>query len=327
MQNRISKLLRDLDLKPVLMDVGASGAPPPIWSELAPHSTYVGFDPDSREIHEDRVAGFHRSVIINEAVTAEKNASEISFYLTRSPFCSTVLDPNPQAAAHWLERDLFEVEDRASVRATTIDSVLRRLDISRIDWIKLDTQGTDLRLLNSISSDVLSRIMAVDTEPGLIDIYQREDLFVDVHRDLTTKGFWLSGMHTGGFVRMRRGTLDLAGQADPKVDDGYVRSVVKTSPAYLEARYLRTLEWLADHSLPQHEYTMLWMFALTDRQFGFALDVGAACDRIFGESDASRTLRTATWAMMNGARRRYVVGRMSGTLTRRLRSVLARLLG
>src|SRR3954463_7335611 len=152
MQNRISKLLRDLDLKPVLMDVGASGAPPPIWSELAPHSTYVGFDPDSREIHEDRVAGFHRSVIINEAVTAEKNASEISFYLTRSPFCSTVLDPNPQAAAHWLERDLFEVEDRASVRATTIDSVLRRLDISRIDWIKLDTQGTDLRLLNSISS-------------------------------------------------------------------------------------------------------------------------------------------------------------------------------
>ena len=150
------------------------------------------------------MAGFHRSVIINEAVT-EKNASEISFYLTRSPFCSTVLDPNPQATAHWLERDLFEVEARASVRATTIDSVLRRLDISRIDWIKLDTQGTDLRLLNSISSDVLSRIMAVDTEPGLIDIYQREDLFVDVHRDLTTKGFWLSGMHTGGFVRMRRG--------------------------------------------------------------------------------------------------------------------------
>src|SRR4030095_11778221 len=102
----LGDLLRDLEIKPVLMDVGASAGPPPIWAGISSQSLYIGFDPDLREIHEDKVAGFHRSVILNEAVTAERQSAEISFYLTRSPFCSTTLDPNPKATGPWLERDL-----------------------------------------------------------------------------------------------------------------------------------------------------------------------------------------------------------------------------
>jgi len=327
MPNPISKLLHTLDSKPVLMDIGASGAPPSIWSDIAANSIYIGLDPDLREIHEDRVSGFHRSVIINEVVTAEKDATEAHFYLTRSPFCSTVLEPNPKATAAWLESDLFEVESRASVRATTIDSILKRLDIHSVDWVKLDTQGTDLRLINSISPDMLSRVMAIDTEPGLIDIYQREDMFVDVHRDLTKNGFWLSGMHAGGFVRMRRETLEAAHAVNTKIDEPYIRSSVRSSPAYLEARYLRTLEWLAEKSLSPREYTLLWIFALTDDQLGFALDVGVEFERIFGATDASRQLNAVTWQLITKARRRFEIGRASTTVTRPLRSVWTRLLG
>jgi FkbM family methyltransferase len=308
------------------MDIGASGAPPPIWNDIASHSIYIGLDPDLREIHEDRSSGFHRSVIINEAVTAENGATEATFYLTRSPFCSTVLAPNPAATAPWLESDLFQVESRASVRATTIDSILRRLNIPSIDWMKLDTQGTDLRLINSVSPDVLSRVMAIDTEPGLIDIYQCEDMFVDVHRDLTRNGFWLSGMHTGGFVRMRRGTLEAAREINDKIDDQFIRSSIRSTPAYLEARYLRTLEWLAEKSLTPREYIVLWIFALTDDQLGFALDLGVEFERIFGAGDASRQLNAITWRMINKARRRYNISKASGPITRRLRSVLSRLL-
>jgi FkbM family methyltransferase len=326
MQNHIGKLLRDLDIRPVLIDVGASGQPPPIWSDIAPQSTYIGFDPDLREIHEDRTSRFLRSVIINEAVTAEAG-SEISFYLTKSPFCSTTLAPNPEATAHWLEGDLFAVESRATVRATTIDAVLKRLELSRLDWIKLDTQGTDLRLINSISSDVLTRVMAIDTEPGLIDIYRNEDMFVDVHRELTRNGFWLSGMQTGGFVRMRRSTLEAVRRIDPKIDDVYVRRSVRTSPAYLEARYLRTLEWLAEKSLSQQEYKLLWVFALADNQLGFALDVSAEFERLFGETDASRQLKTATWTLLNNAHRVGAVRRASSPVRRRLRSAWAKLSG
>ena len=143
--HHIRNLLADLGIKPVLVDIGASGEPPPIWNEIAAQSTYIGFDPDAREIHTDRLSQYHASVIINEAVTEHLDRSVIPFYLTKSPFCSTTLGPNPEATAHWLERDKFVVESETTLRATTIDAALARQKLSTIDWIKLDTQGTDLR--------------------------------------------------------------------------------------------------------------------------------------------------------------------------------------
>ena len=59
---------------------------------------------------------------------------------------------------------------------------------------------------------------------------------------------------------------------------------MRTSPAYFEARYLRTLEWLAEKSCRSDEYLRLWIFALTDNQLGFALDVNVEFERLFGEN-------------------------------------------
>lgn len=327
MTNPLSQVLSALDATPVLMDIGASGQPPPIWQGLAPHSVYVGFDADSREIHEGKVAGFRRSVIINEAVTHEPGASDLVFYLTRSPYCSTTLAPNPPATAPWIERDYFDVLSTARVRATTIDCVLKRLNLAGIDWLKLDTQGIDLRLINSVSPDVFTKILAIDTEPGLIEIYQAEDMFVDVHRDLTKKGFWLSDVHIGGFLRMRRTTLDETARANEGVDERFVRDSVRTSPAYIEARYLRTLDWLADAALSEREYALLWVFALTDSQLGFALDIGSEFQRRFGANEAWRTLNGATLRAMKSAHRRRALAAAVAPGIKRVQSMVRRLVG
>ena len=39
--------------------------------------------------------------------------------------------------------------------------------IDRIDWLKLDTQGTDLRLIESLGEPRFGTLMAVDAEPGV----------------------------------------------------------------------------------------------------------------------------------------------------------------
>jgi FkbM family methyltransferase len=323
MANLINELLNELNITPVLMDVGASGEPPAIWNDLAENSIYIGFDPDLREIHEDRVAGYRRSIIVNEAVAGAKDAGALEFYLTRSPFCSTSLPPDPAAASHWIESNRFEVENRTTVRATTVDDVLKRLGMPpRIDWFKIDSQGIDLRVINSIPPDVLARVMAIDTEPGLIAMYQQEDMFVDVHRDLTSRGFWLSSMKTGEFVRMRRSTLDGARAMQPDIDEAYMRSVVRKTPAYFEARYLRTLEWLADMSLSQQEYVLLWIFALIDGQYGFALDLNIEFERRFGADGVSRQLAAATWLRIKTARHRHNMRRAAALVARPVLAML-----
>lgn len=301
MQSIISELLTDLKINPVLLDVGASAAPPKIWTALAPHSTYLGFDPDLREIHEERAGAFQRSVIVNEALTADRAANEVTFYLTASPFCSSSLEPDDTFTNHWLYSNLFAVDKKTQVRATTIDATINRFKLERIDWFKIDSQGTDLRLFNSISPEVRSRVLAVDTEPGLIEIYKGEDLFAVVHQDFLRNGFWLSDVNIGRFIRMRRSSLAVANSTESEINDDFIKETVKSSPAYVEARYLRTIEWLAENSFSRDEYALLWVFAVVDNQLGFALDLCLEFERIFGADALSGKLKSNTLQLMKTA--------------------------
>lgn len=76
-------LVSTLDIHPILIDIGASGAPPAIWEEIAQHSTYVGFDPDRKDIQEVPGSGFYRAIIVDEAITSEGGSNETLFYLTK----------------------------------------------------------------------------------------------------------------------------------------------------------------------------------------------------------------------------------------------------
>ena len=91
MTTAIDSILSALDIHPILIDIGASGAPPEIWGEIARYSTYVGFDPDLREISEIPDSRFQRAVIVNEAISSKADDKEVLFYLTKSPYCSSTL--------------------------------------------------------------------------------------------------------------------------------------------------------------------------------------------------------------------------------------------
>src|SRR5215831_12021943 len=97
----IEPLLRQLDIHPILVDVGASAGPPNIWQPLASRSTYVGFDPDRRDLPDAPAGGYERALIVPEAVVAERTQTQAHFYLTRSPYCSSTLAPDAAALANY----------------------------------------------------------------------------------------------------------------------------------------------------------------------------------------------------------------------------------
>jgi FkbM family methyltransferase len=291
MRETIENLLTSHGIHPVLVDVGASGTPPEIWDGIAHHSIYVGFDPDLREIQELRDSIFRKRTIVNEAITDDKNAHEVLFYLTRSPYCSSTLKPDVESLSNYLFYDLFVVEKEARVRATSLDSVMNRLSLSSIDWLKVDSQGTDLRIFNSLNSQHRSRVLAIDIEPGLIDAYLGEDLFVDTHKQLTRNGFWISNVNVCGVVRMRRSTATEVAATNVDFNHNLVEQTVKKSPGWCEARYFRTIEWLSQNDFAKRDYILIWIFALLDEQLGFAIDVGVEYERVFGKDDASKIMR------------------------------------
>lgn len=284
----ISELLSRLDIHPVLIDIGSSGGPPDIWDSIARNSIYVGFDPGQERTRELGQGRFYKTIIINEAVTGKKGTDKVLFYFTKSPLCSSTLRPDTESLSQYLFADFFVVEREETVLATLLDSVLDRLSLSRVDWFKTDSQGIDLRLFNSLRDQIRGRVLAIDIEPGLIDAYVGEDLFVDAHRDLTQSGFWLSNLEVNGAVRLRRSTCHTFNK-----DGSYelLEKTLKKSPAWCEARYLRTIESLACGDFGKPDYVLLWIFALLDNQVGFAADLTIEYESTFGKDAVSETMR------------------------------------
>lgn len=323
MKNSIEQVLKGsmfANRPPVLVDVGASGAPPSVWRPIARHSLYVGFDPDARDFHETDDGGFARRIVINKAVVSAP-AIATDVFLTSFPHCSSTLPPDRDALQHYLFSNLFAVEQTVNVSATTLPEIISELNLSNFDWLKLDTQGTDLRLFNSLPAPQRDRLLAVDVEPGFIDAYIGEDLFIDSHRAIISEGFWLSRLEVLGNIRLRRDTLAHILHRDARLSEKKVAAAVRPSPCWCEARYLRTVESLAERNCGERDYLLLWIFALLDEQFGFALDLAAAYAQKFPGRAISRQLMEAPSHLIKRRHRWSVWTRPVAALFRRLRAL------
>jgi FkbM family methyltransferase len=312
--------------EPVLMDVGASGGAPEMWLPLAGRSWYVAFDPDRREMaHAEGEGPFKRKTVVNEAITPDAGAGEVRFYLTRSPFCSSTLTPDHALVANFFGAERFDVLSETTARAATLNDVLGRLNLDHLDWLKLDTQGTDRRIYDSLSEGVRAKLLAVDLEPGLRGAYVGEDLFGDVHRSMLRDGFWLSHMECKGFVRMRQSTLESLHAAHPDLDRGYVERAVRRTPGWTELRYLRSIESLQAAGGGRREFALLWVIATIDGQHGFGLDVAAHWEKAFGADETSRAIRDESVARLRDG---YATAQQAASrgLRKRVKSVIRRLI-
>ena len=286
----VDTLLTSSDLHPVLVDVGASGGAPACWRPIARHATYLCFDPDARDrvTRDDR--RFRRTVRVDRIVAATA-ADTTQLYLTANPHCSSTLVPATVALADYTFADRFRVVGTQQVASVTLAQACADAGLATIDWLKLDTQGTDLRIFASLPPALQHSVLALDCEPGLIAAYTGEDDFASTHSAVLRAGFWPIKLEVLGAVRAC--SLVSAGRA-------VAERTFPTSPAWVEARYLRSLASLAAHDADRRSYLLLWLFALLNDQVGFAHDCAVVCARRFGSDRDSLALDRLTRARVRG---------------------------
>jgi hypothetical protein len=278
MKRLISKILRStcFDIQPpVLVDIGASGGLPRQWRALAPHSIGVAFDADTRDF-DANAAGPNRWKklhLFNRLVTAESTGA-VPFHLTSSPHCSSTLLPDTEALRPWAFRGLFEVTRTITLPAMALSSALAEAGIAHVDWYKCDSQGTDLRLFQSLHMDLQSHVLAADFEPGIIDAYRGEDKLPQLMTYMDTLPFWVSAMTVKGSQRvgdLAYNELSFPSRLLPK-------AFYRTSPGWCEISYLNTCESTA---MSERDILLAIVFALVQRQYGFALDLARRGDQRF----------------------------------------------
>jgi hypothetical protein len=249
---------------PVLIDIGASGEINAKWKAIAPYALCIAFDADDREfkVTESQAAGYKKLITINRIVTANETPAA-DFYLTASPFCSSLLQPENDKLMPWSFHPLFTVEKKMQLPATTISQALQQAGVHYIDWFKADTQGTDLRLFTGLPENLRNQLLAAEFEPGIIDAYQGEDKLFMLMKEVQQAGFWLSSMEVKGTQRLNEKYLKQFGSF-------YGNRMIRKSPCWAELTYLHNPAFTDQRSL-----LLLYVFALLERQYGFALEI---CD-------------------------------------------------
>lgn len=296
---------------PVLVEIGASGGTHAAWKPLAQYSLCVAFDPDSRAmqaVHEE-AQGYRRLHVVPAAAVAD-DVCEAEFYLTRSPYCSSLLRPDAEALADWDFARLFDVERTVRVPCLRLSRALAEAGVTRVDWFKTDSQGTDLRLFQSLEESLRSKILAVEFEPGLINAYQGEDKMPAVLTAMDCPTFWLADLRIRGALRMAPDDATHLAGGDP----ARLTAVLQSAPGWGEMVFLNTFR--GGGSFAKRDWLLGWVIATIQNQFGFALDVArrgqaAIGDPIFSTltAETERTIRDklrrrrAGFALRNGALR------------------------
>jgi hypothetical protein len=265
----LSKILNQPELKekpPVLVDIGASERIHHKWTKIAHYSICIAFDADDRDFKfvEKEQSNF-RKLFIHNCVASNLDESKVDFYLTKSPYCSSILEPDIKKLKPYSHSNLFEVEKKIKINSMHIQKAIDTANIDYVDWFKTDSQGIDLRLFNAITETIRKKILVAEFEPGIIDAYYTEDKLYSIVDQLTKCGFWLSDIKIKGVPRFPKEYLD--SEFKVNIFRKLIKESLKKAPGWGEVTFINSFE---NDGLGKREYLLGWLFSTLEKHHSFA---------------------------------------------------------
>jgi FkbM family methyltransferase len=176
----------------VLADVGARGGLRPNWREARRHLRLIGFEPDPIEyaaLLERARANGSRDRYFGVALHNRKGT--VDLYVARDRGLTSMFPPNRGFLDAFPDADRFDTVDRQTMATDTLDAVTEAGEVGGIDFIKADTQGSELFVLQGAERVLGASALGVEVEVEFAPIYTGQPLFADVDVYLRGLGFLL----------------------------------------------------------------------------------------------------------------------------------------
>ena len=183
----------NLDLSFVSVEVGAlpiDERPEPFHSLLRhfPRSRNLCFEVDEQlcaRLNQTAVSGmeFHPFAL------GGRNGKR-TFYATAHPMCASLFEPDERWADLYYNLDVMRKTGSGSLDVITLEQFVADKGIGAIDFIKADTQGAELEILQGAGS-ALYPVLCVVCEVEFVPLYRDQPLFADIDNWLRSRGFML----------------------------------------------------------------------------------------------------------------------------------------
>lgn len=132
------------------------------------------------------------------SLALHSSQGERDFFLATRPSLSSLLEFDPEAFArhfglmpgseHWARA--LTPQRKQTTKTETADRFFGSQGLERIDYLKLDTQGTELEILKGARGYLSAgKILVIKAEVSLLPVYRDQCTFSDVDRFLKEHGF------------------------------------------------------------------------------------------------------------------------------------------
>jgi FkbM family methyltransferase len=182
-----------------LVDVGASGGIMPLWEPHRQHLRIIGFEPDDRAF--EALRNQQNSLIHYFKIGLHRQSGEFDFYLTRKQKNSSCFIPNMVLLDRFHNSKRFDLIEKTTITCKALDEVLRGEGLTDIDFIKLDTQGSELAILEGATSILTESVFGLEIEVEFAELYQGQPLFSDVDSFVRKSGFDLINLRMSSWKR------------------------------------------------------------------------------------------------------------------------------
>ena len=148
-----------------------------------------GFDPDPDECL--RLSQHYDDTSISLIpVALAQTAGPRTLFITQEPACSSLLQPDPTLTDHYPALACARQVATAEIQTTTLDLWAAQNKVFIVDYIKIDTQGSELEILKG-GVGALQTARCLEVEVEFNPIYLGQAVFSDVDIFLRSQGFVL----------------------------------------------------------------------------------------------------------------------------------------
>jgi FkbM family methyltransferase len=182
-----------------VIDAGGRYGIHPTWKPFAGELHYVLFEPDATEAARLKEKYRRRQGEVFVEVMALGRRAEnltIHFFQNRAMSSSAVRQP---VSALFAGERLAEVSvvESVAVPSTAIDLYCKENEL-RVDFLKLDTEGSEFDILCGAEEQLGRDVMAVRSEVSFERIFESKPLFGAVHEFMLDRGFFLLNLDYDG---------------------------------------------------------------------------------------------------------------------------------
>jgi FkbM family methyltransferase len=209
-KNRKSLYKQILNLLPQItyVDVGARASKHNRFVKAFPKAQYIGFELDVEECKRLNSLNIERHQFYPQAIGRKSETRTL--YVTRNPACSSLYEPNSQEMHRFMEcGPFFDILEKKTVKTVSLDDWCRDNDLTESEFLELDTQGSELDILQGSEHLLATSILGLQVEVEFFPIYKNQPLFSDVDSYLQRLGFCLFDLSR---YRLRRAYIKTRGQ-------------------------------------------------------------------------------------------------------------------